>query len=1568
MAENLIGRTLLGGEYELRDILGRGGMATVYRAWSRSLETDVAVKVLAPRLARDPSFRARFHDEARSLAQLHHPNLVEVHHYGEEDDLVYIVMRLVPAGTLKDRMQVIGGPLDLPSTGRVIGQVAEALQLAHERGLVHLDIKPANVLLGRTDWPLLADFGITRAIETEATAQGRQRLAGTPLYMSPEQCRGGPIDGRSDQYSLAVTTFELLTGQWPFQGETTDALMQHHIADLPPHPRTLNPGIPGPVEDVLLRGLAKTPDERYPSIRQFAAALNAAIEQARGVTLATKQAIARVASGLLAVLALVILGPVLMALLPGGTALGGLIPLAWPFKLLVALLMTAALLPIRWPLIGLATRGLSRLLAAGQADQTSGSTGAQVPRWRTALVGAVEGIVNLAYLFMVYRLVAVPALGIVGALIEAEARLWITTGLAVIILLLSLGIVVRIARTAGLPVAILGFAAAWSAVSVLPTPDLGLLGGLPITWTAKGALTLLIVIGLMATRGVALGFVRQTGAVALTHLIVESKPGASAEEVAATKRRVSELAGEVLDFVYLLGGYALLRPVVVDGIGPALGPLGAAIVFAALAGVIWVVLTLRLRWTAGSVGTALGVLLGAPIVISLPILDPAVIGASWPATSVTWVIGIIAMMMLAAARSQIQAVGHAALSARIDRGLLPTTPAPDEAQAVRRVDAFGGIVAAMLDVFYLVLAFWLLGMPAAQALDRIAGRSGFGSLLLGLLAVCSIVLFVVRVRRALTVVAATGGQRFAAQSRVLSGAAAILVGMLVAGCSATPGVLAMPATAGGLALEPLGIPRLGISWEYVLPWTPDPAHATFDIALSCSDGRAIGQYREAFPSLDAAAMASAGRRTVWTDTPCDAWRDTYFAHRRAAGITQGSSLSRDWLDVQATVNRDFTVDIVESHRVLFTAGSHYHLTWDEGDASETGELRNVEVWEGSTRYVAADTDPTAPYRYRYSDVEGQQRVEWWFPAVESPAERTFTIRYRLEGAVQPASSWRLERTIVAAGGAQPVWRTTAEVILPEGLELEEADTGARGMTYRNGVLGGKTAWFEARDVPAGASFAIIVEFTDGSETPKPTATRTITPTPTTRPTARAVVTARASVTSSPTPTTIATGTATQTVTASASPTPSATSTSTGLAIVPDTTATLTSTPVWMPSTTPTSVATLTPSAVPTSSPTVAPSITPTKAPPSITPTAPPTATPTTPPKPNPTVTPTAPPKATITPTIPTNLPGVPSPTPTRPSRLSPPTATPTQKPIAGAPPYPTAVLGDTAIRCDAPQVLAMYYAWYDDQTWTSGRTADLPTTLYRSADRATIERHVAQAKSVGIDGFELNWWGPGNQTDTNLQTLLSVAGQQGFRVTADFDLNAPVGNTPANVATTLAYLQRYYADPSWFRYGGKPMVVFYGIRKFDVGTWAAIRQQVDPNREVFWMGEGDVFTLLEVFDGIHPYSIAWSPDPPGQLASYASRTRAYPGKVWMATVMPGYDDRKSGYTTTFAVDRRNGEYYAANWQGAIATSPELISISSWNEWVEGHMIEPSRTYGDLYLGLTTKFSATYKQSSTCQPG
>lgn len=281
----------------------------------------------------------------------------------------------------------------------------------------------------------------------------------------------------------------------------------------------------------------------------------------------------------------------------------------------------------------------------------------------------------------------------------------------------------------------------------------------------------------------------------------------------------------------------------------------------------------------------------------------------------------------------------------------------------------------------------------------------------------------------------------------------------------------------------------------------------------------------------------------------------------------------------------------------------------------------------------------------------------------------------------------------------------------------------------------------------------------------------------------------------------------------------------------------------------------------------------------------------------------------------------------------------------------------------ARPVLAAYYAWYDQNTWTSGKLSDQPVTPYHSADRATIDAQVAEAQGAGIDAFALNWWGPGNPTDTNLQTLFSVAHARNFKALVDFDLSSPFVNNPGDATNVLTYATRYFADPSYFTDDGKPVVFFYGTRKYDVGTWGAIRAKVDPNHQARWIAEGDDFSYLTVFDGIYPYSVAWSSDPSSQLASYAAKARSYPGKLWVATVMPGYDDTRLGRSNSFAVNRENGGYYASMWNGAIATNPDMVQITSFNEWMEGTQIEPSKTYGDAYLHLTKQYADAYRGSN-----
>jgi hypothetical protein len=288
-------------------------------------------------------------------------------------------------------------------------------------------------------------------------------------------------------------------------------------------------------------------------------------------------------------------------------------------------------------------------------------------------------------------------------------------------------------------------------------------------------------------------------------------------------------------------------------------------------------------------------------------------------------------------------------------------------------------------------------------------------------------------------------------------------------------------------------------------------------------------------------------------------------------------------------------------------------------------------------------------------------------------------------------------------------------------------------------------------------------------------------------------------------------------------------------------------------------------------------------------------------------------------------------------------------------------------------VLAFYYTWFDQNTWQPSIVPDMPTQPYISSDRNTIVRHVAQARQAGLDAFVVSWLGTGNQTDWNLGTMLSVAQGTDFKVTIDFETTSPFFQNQGDLINALRYVtSTYFNNPNWLHYHGKPVLFFWRLPavytapgQSQLAAWQYIRDQVDPNRTALWIGEGDDFTYLQVFDGIHAYSIAWAPDPAGTLSLYAQQTRNQATalgvpKLWVATAMPGYNDLRTSRPDAFAVDRQDGNYYIRTFQGAIATNPEWIIITSFNEWVEGSQIEPSVTYGDQYLNLTSQLAGQFR--------
>jgi len=273
---DLIGETI--GRYTIEKELGRGGMAVVYLAHDASLDIDVAIKFLRKeRLALEFVEKAqkRFKSEAQETARLVHPNIVPVIDYGDHDGAPFLVMRFIEGErTLKS---ILGKPIPWKKGVKYILPIAEALEYAHTRNqIVHRDVKPTNILLNQDDTPMLTDFGIARVIKKAETMDGLTSVGvaiGTPEYMAPEQWEGGQVDARADIYALGVVFYEMITGRPPFKGKSTSETMVQVLRDPLPSPRKIIHDLPKNVEQVLLKALARKPEERYQSMKQFISSL-----------------------------------------------------------------------------------------------------------------------------------------------------------------------------------------------------------------------------------------------------------------------------------------------------------------------------------------------------------------------------------------------------------------------------------------------------------------------------------------------------------------------------------------------------------------------------------------------------------------------------------------------------------------------------------------------------------------------------------------------------------------------------------------------------------------------------------------------------------------------------------------------------------------------------------------------------------------------------------------------------------------------------------------------------------------------------------------------------------------------------------------------------------------------------------------------------------------------------------------------------------------------------------------------------------------------------------------------
>ncbi|MCC6609214.1 MAG: serine/threonine protein kinase [Burkholderiales bacterium] len=257
------------GRYRIQAELGRGAMGIVYRARDPVIDREVAIKTIRIDLARDElaRFETRFFTEVRAAGRLSHPNIVTVHDAGRESGLVYVTMELLEGPSLADLLAA-HTPVAPARIATIGAQIADALAYAHAQGIVHRDVKPANIILVRDQVPKLTDFGVARLPSAASTLAGT--LVGSPRYMSPEQITAQAMDGRSDVFSLGVVLYELLTGEAAFEADSLHAVMHRVVTHAPPSPATLNPRVPAALDRIVCRAIAKRPEDRYPTARALA--------------------------------------------------------------------------------------------------------------------------------------------------------------------------------------------------------------------------------------------------------------------------------------------------------------------------------------------------------------------------------------------------------------------------------------------------------------------------------------------------------------------------------------------------------------------------------------------------------------------------------------------------------------------------------------------------------------------------------------------------------------------------------------------------------------------------------------------------------------------------------------------------------------------------------------------------------------------------------------------------------------------------------------------------------------------------------------------------------------------------------------------------------------------------------------------------------------------------------------------------------------------------------------------------------------------------------------------------
>ncbi|PJF29128.1 MAG: hypothetical protein CUN52_09955 [Phototrophicales bacterium] len=275
--DNLVGQKL--GQYEFRDLLGRGGMGAVYHAYDEKMNRDVAIKIILPQWVNDETLLRRFIREAQTCANLDHPSIVKVYDFGKQNDMTYVVMQFLTGGALSDRLKKFPRGMPINDVISLMKQIGSALDYAHQKGVIHRDIKPANIMFDVHGQAYVVDFGIAKVAQDvqDYTLTKTGIALGTVHYMPPEQWRGDELTAQADQYAFAVMAYQLLCGRLPFDANSQVAIMQKHLNENPVLISQIRRDIPQAVDTVIIRGLAKQPHERYPSCEAFVHALEQAL-------------------------------------------------------------------------------------------------------------------------------------------------------------------------------------------------------------------------------------------------------------------------------------------------------------------------------------------------------------------------------------------------------------------------------------------------------------------------------------------------------------------------------------------------------------------------------------------------------------------------------------------------------------------------------------------------------------------------------------------------------------------------------------------------------------------------------------------------------------------------------------------------------------------------------------------------------------------------------------------------------------------------------------------------------------------------------------------------------------------------------------------------------------------------------------------------------------------------------------------------------------------------------------------------------------------------------------------